>query len=352
MIPFAPGLRVKDVSNSFTAALALFLLCECADAQTHDLVTNLRFRLAAGDLGEAIPGPFTGTRTLGIQSGGETLLQECLGNPSRWSKDSVLLRFGHTHPLSTIGCRERSNPSLHVVFYPRDDGSREARIHFDLYGPQKPLEHLTEVVKNRLTFGRTSQYDVHRNLVRERSQDNVPVPPRLYDYTYQATKYLNATLSPKSVTAAMMSASATATFNHSAEWGRGFDRYRNRFAANMVRQTVRNSIEFGAGAILQQEQGFVSSADNRFIRRIGSVFYHSFFVPGRGTNELSFPRVAAAVGTGWLVHEWHPWQQGSVNPWMETSRILSSYVIRSAVQEFKPELRRAAERAKKLVKLN
>jgi hypothetical protein len=37
---------------------------------------------------------------------------------------------------------------------------------------------------------------------------------------------------------------------------------------------------------------------------------------------------------------------------METSRILSSYVIRSALQEFKPELRRAAERAKKLVKLN
>jgi hypothetical protein len=115
---------------------------------------------------------------------------------------------------------------------------------------------------------------------------------------------------------------------------------------------VRNSIEFGAGAILQQEQRFVPSGDDRLIRRIGSVFYHSFFVPGRGINEFSFPRVAAAVGTGWIVHEWHPWKQGDVNPWVQTSTILSSYVLQSAVQEFKPELRRVAERAKKLVKRN
>jgi hypothetical protein len=49
--------------------------------------------------------------------------------------------------------------------------------------------------------------------------------------------------------------------------------------------------------------------------------------------------VAAAVGTGFIVHNWHPWQQQDINPWMQTTSILSRYVLQSFWQEFKPDIK-------------
>lgn len=310
-----------------------------ANAQSHDLVSNLQYRLKQGDMGVVVPGAYKNTRTLLIQQGGDELLNNCLAHPEDWTIDPLIFRFGHTSPLSTIGCRERTNPSLHIVFYRQPDGSLQARVHFDLYGPHNPLGHFTELLKNRLTFGRTSQYDVYRNLVKNDSEANVPVPERRYDYSSHAREYFNTTFSAKSVASAMFSAGASATFSRSDVWGDGFDRYSNRFAANMARQTIRRSIEFGAAALLQQEETFTPSLEESIGGRIRSALYHSFFVPGRNGNEFAFPRLAAAVGTGFIVSNWHPWQQQDINPWMQTTSILSGYVLQSFWREFKPDIK-------------
>jgi hypothetical protein len=330
--------RVGNLKYYF-AVLSVVGIAGFANAQSHDLVTNLQYRLKQGDMGEVVPGPYKNTRTLLIQKGGDELLKNCLNDPEHWTIDPLIFRFGHTSPLSTVGCRERTSPSLHIVFYQRPDGSRQARLHFDLYGPHNPLGHFSELLKNRLTFGRTSQYDVYRNLVKNESEDNTPVPERRYDYASHAREYLNATFGPKAIASAMFSAGASATFSRSDVWGDGFDRYSNRFEANIVRQTMRRSIEFGTAALLQQEQAFTSSQEETTGRRIRSALYHSFFVQGRNGNEFAFPRVAAAVGTGFIVHNWHPWQQQDINPWMQTTSILSRYVLQSFWQEFKPDIK-------------
>jgi hypothetical protein len=328
----------------YFVVLSVAGLAGIANAQSPDLVSNLKYRLKQGDMGDVVPGPYRNTRTLLIQEGGDELLKNCLADPEHWTIDPLIFRFGHTSPLSTIGCREKTSPSVHVVFYRQTDGSRVARLHFDLYGPHNPIAHFSELLKNRLTFGRTSQYDVHRNLVKNEKED-VPVPARQYDYSSHARDYFNKTFGASSVASAMFTAGASATFSRSDAWGTGFDRYSNRFAANMARQTLRRSIEFGASALLQQDEAYTPSLEDSIGRRIRSALFHSFFVPGRNGNELAFPRLAAAVGTGFIVSKWHPWQQQDINPWMQTTTILSSYVLKSFWQEFKPDIKNALKKS-------
>ena len=95
----------------------------------------------------------------------------------------MFFRLAHRHALSSTSCRERSSPSMHVVSHPLEDGSIETRIHFDLHGPNNPLGHFGELVRNRLTFGRTSEYAVYRGLVQNRNDPDTAVPAPAYDFS-------------------------------------------------------------------------------------------------------------------------------------------------------------------------
>jgi len=137
----------------------------------------------------------------------------------------------------------------------------------------------------------------------------------------------------------MFSATVVSTFDRSPAWGDGSEKYVNHFGAAMMRRTLRQSIEFGAGALLQQDERFTASGQEGIKARLKSALYRSFFVPGRGGNEFALPRVAAAVGTGWALHEYHPFQRGDLNPWVQTTEVLSAYVARSFWHEFAPDIR-------------
>ena len=328
---------------------ALLLGSAFAGQEPQSLVTNLQYRLTWGDLGEIVPAPFTSFRGLRIANGGEALLQQCLQNPGKWSKDPLLYRFGHHGPFSTIGCRERTSPSAHAVFYARPDGSREGWIHFDLYGPQNPFGHSAEVIRNRLVFGRTSQYNVYRGLLKN-NHEGLIEPPRSYDYQSHAHEFFKSSFGPGAIAAAMLTGSIVTTIHHANGWGEGLDRYRNHFEANLARHAIQQSIEFGTGALLQQDESFTSSNQQTVGRRIRSALYRSFFVPGHTSNELAVPRLAAAIGTGWIVHSWHPWQRTEIDPWVQTARILSSYVLRSFWHEFEPDVKNKLHRTRNIFK--
>jgi hypothetical protein len=307
--------------------------------QTHNLVTNLQYRLTQGDLAELAPAPFAHARTLGIEHGGDALLQECLDHPLKWTQDRMLFRLAHRHAASSTSCRERTSPSMHVVFYPLADGSRETRIHFDLHGPRNPIGHFGEVVRNRLTFGRTSEYAVYRGLVKRRGDPDVPVPLPAYDVSAHATDFYKAAFGPGAIAGAMFTGSAWSVISRDANWGHGRARYTNHIEANLTRNALRQSIEFGVGAALQQDETYAISQEDRLGVRMRAALFHSLFVPGRGGHELAFPRIAAALGTSWITHEWHPWCQQAPDPWLGTALILSRYVLTSYWREFRPDIK-------------
>ena len=324
--------------------LSLIASCASINAQPHDLITNLQHRVKSGDIGELVPGPLTSLRGIRIQQGGAALLQTCLDHPEKWSRDPLLYRFGHRAPLTTIGCREYGTPSMHAVFYLQPDGSREAWIHFDLHDPRDLVGHSLEVIRNRLTLGHTSQADVYRSFITHADDATVTVPPRTYDYSSHAREYYNATFGRRFLVGAMISSMASTAMDRSGQWGHGADLYTNHLSAKLARHTIQQSIEFGAAALLQQEERFVPSPDQRIRSRIKSALYRSFFVPGHNGAELAFPRIAAAFGTGFIVENWHPWIREQQNPWVVSSTILARYVAVSFWREFRPDIKTALKK--------
>lgn len=305
--------------------------------------SNLMLRASWGDLGDIQPAddqPPSG-HAVRIGEGASELLQECLTDPIRWKKDRWYARLAHAHAMSSIGCRERSSPGLHVVFYKNPEGGRDAWAHFDLHGPQNIPAHLTEVVRNRLSLGRTSEYEVHRGLMRLNPVASGPVPVPRYDFSDHAQSYLRATFSAKAV----LSASASAAANITTRRNPTMSDFRERLASNLARNTTRNSIEFATAAFLQQEGTYVRSTEEGVLRRATHAVYRTFIVPGREGDEFAFPRVAAALGTAYMTRQFHPGYASTPNPWVDAAGILGRYVARSLWSEFKPEIMFRVRRA-------
>jgi hypothetical protein len=166
------------------------------------------------------------------------VLADCLAHPKKWHRDSLIYRFGHHNAFTTIGCRERSAPSLHVVFYKQPDGSRQAWIHFDRYKPGNLAGHSAEVIQNRLTFGRTSQTDIYRQLVLARNDPNSLVPPKHYDLGDQFRDYLKNTYSVGTLVSAVVTGGASSLFDGTSVSGDGLERYSNHMEANLIRHVT------------------------------------------------------------------------------------------------------------------
>jgi hypothetical protein len=259
-------------------------------------------------------------------------------NPQMWRKDHLWYRFEHMHPLTTIGCRERKSPGLHVVFYSQSDGSREAWLHFDLHGPQNFWGHGGEIVRNRVTFGKTSQYDVYRGLVKTNPNGGGPMPPPRFDFSERTRRYAATLVAPSITGLETFIGTASATVQQLSGGESGSGRYMGHITGNLVRSTVAQSVEYASSMILQQDDTYKPTHEGGVGRRMGTALARSFVIPGREGNELAFPRIAAAMATPWITRPWHPGLDERPNPWVQTAYIYGRYVVRCFLTDFRPDL--------------
>lgn len=328
-----------------SATAVLLLLVATASAETVPTIeSNFRYRQSWGELGT--PGiissePADSTRALHLTGDVATILRLCENSP-KWQKDPIIFRLAHKNPGSSIGCREKASPSVHAVFYKKENGEREAWVHFDLHGPQNPIVHLTEVFRNRMTFGRTSEYEVYRGLLKSQHAEFLP-PPR-YDLGEHAKQYLKSVIGPRAISSAVASGSSSLTLRKVMGADTAGRTYHDRILLNLAQNGVSQSIEFGTAAFLQQDQTFHTSREGGFVRRSRAALHNAFFVPGREGEELAFPRIAAALGTPWVMRPWHPGQIAPPNPWLQSVFMMGRYIARSYWAEFKPDFQRALRR--------
>jgi hypothetical protein len=328
----------------FGVFVSLCVLCAtlCAEPAA-TLESNFEYRQSWGDLGElgAIQSDSNGDkRAIRLSGDVEPLLHLCQSSPD-WRKDAIYQRLAHANPFTTIGCREKKNPSLHAVFYKKRDGTREAWVHFDLHGPQSTWMHTTEVVRNRMTFGRTSQLDVYRSLVREKEGSGA-VPEGRYVYSAQAKHYLNNIIGPKALTATTALAWSGTTTRQWLGAGASGDHYRDRLAYALVQNATMQTIEFGFSAFLHQDDTFKPSGRQGIGIRSAKALLHTVVAPGRDGPEVAFPRIAAAMLTPRALYWWHPGQPRPVaSPWSQTAFLMGRYVVRSLWTEFGPDFRKA-----------
>lgn len=323
-------------------ALALFSDRAFA-AEAHTNETNLEFRLALGGLGvnNVTFEPTGSNRAVRLVGNTNDLLKACQTDSAVWRRDPFYARLFHNHPGSTIGCREKASPSLHVVFYKARDGARDAWAHFDVHGPSNPIFHAGEVFRNRLTFGRTSNYEVYRGLLRMKLRANPEgeiVPPPRYDRAAHAKEYLWRAIGPSAVVYAAASGAITLSVRNQVLPGSTTQTYWDRIQTNLVRNAVLQATEFTASAFLQQDETFQRSRATGFRDRMGSALYRTFVVPGREGDELAMPRIAAAITTPWILKTYHPGLAQPQDPWPQIGWLLGRYIMTSYWTEFKPDI--------------
>ncbi len=337
----------------FSFGLISFAMCTSVCAQTAPtLESNFEYRQEWGDLGPpgAIRGISTGDkRAVRLTGDIDKILELCETSPD-WRKDAIYYRLAHWNPFSSIGCREKKNPSIHAVFYKKADGTREAWAHFDLHGPQSTLMHATEVARNRMTFGRTSQLDVYRSLVREKMRTIPPspwAPPEIvpggrYDYGAEAKKYLHNIIGPGAITASLAIGSTGNTMREFLGAGATGDGRVDRIEYALVQNATLQTVEFGFSAYLHQDETFRASGKKGIGLRSAKALLHTVVVPGRDGPEVAFPRIASAMLTPRVLYGFHPGLAQLISsPWQQTAFLMGRYLLRSFWAEFKPDINHA-----------
>jgi len=182
------------------------------------------------------------------------------------------------------------------------------------------------------------------NLLPPDPNSSNPPATRSYDLAQHAKQYLRSTFGARALEVSLSSAITSTAFRNLSGLEYGSGNYPNRIAANLAGHTIAQSIEFGTSAFLRQEEGFSPSGEKGFRKRAAYALYRTFVMRGRAGDELAFPRFAAAAGTAWITHRWHPWQEAEPNVWSQAGCILARYALKSYWTEFRPEIIRATRK--------
>ena len=134
------------------------------------------------------------------------------------------------------------------------------------------------------------------------------------------------------------------------EWGRDPETFGVRLASNFGRRVVSNSIEFGLGALLNEDARYYPLADGTWRRRIWHATTGAFTARGPGgTTRFGFSRLGATAGSLLIASTWQP---RVCSPSERAEGIASAMIGRvpdNLLTEFSPDLRRTGKRVVRAV---
>jgi hypothetical protein len=314
-----------------------------ADVTHYSLLDNLEEKLSQEGIRDQIVFGTPHKKYVPILEGGELLLQYVEAQPE-FRKDHLWSRLAHTHPFSTVAYREEDNPSAHVVFLRRKDGTLKADIHLDGNGPQKLFPHLDEFIFHKLTFQNNNQDVMHANLQRAfLRQASKPAEPFI-TRRERTLQYLHATFGFQPLTQAI----GNGMFRHYARqfiWKTEphYEPIANRVEASLVRYTLRNTLEFGVANWRQEDTRYRPSGRIGFANRFRAALVNTFVVATPTGREFAYARFAGIAGSTAIIDKWHPWRAYPFRPNYARQATLNLAVdplARSLWAEFGPDLKR------------
>jgi hypothetical protein len=278
-----------------------------------------------------------------IVSGAKFLLNYLRSEP-RYKKDHIWGRLAHTHPLSTIAYREEDSPSMHVVFLRLPDGSLKADMHLDGNGPQKLFPHVDEFFLHKLTFRDNNQDRMHANLKRSLVREAEDPQDIFISRRERTLLYIHETVGLEPVASAF----GNAMFRHYAHqlvWKTEshYEPMQNRFERSLIRNTLRNSVEFGVANWRQEDTRYRASGEQGAKARLRAALIRTFVVPTPTGTEFAYARFAAIAGTTAITDTWHPWRAHAYRPnyyRQATLGMILDPLAKSMWAEFGPDLRR------------
>src|SRR5262249_37224100 len=158
-------------------------------------------------------------------------------------------------------------------------------IHLDGNGPQKLFPHLDEFFLHKLTFRDYNQDRMHANL--NRAFVRQTGGEAFITRRERTMLYIHETFGLKPFAAAF----SNTLFRHYAHeliWKteRHYEPMLNRFEGSLVRNTMRNSIEFGVANWRQEDTRYRPSGEQTLKNRVGAAVVNTFVVRTPGGREF------------------------------------------------------------------
>jgi len=217
-------------------------------------------------------------------------------------------------------------------------------MHLDGNGPQKVFPHLDEFFFHKLTFRDNNQDRMNANLKRAFFRaDNGPQEVFI-SKRERTLLYIHETLGLEPIAAAF-SMTLFRHYPHQLVWKTEphYEPMVSRFEGSLVRNTLRNSIEFGVASWRREDTRYRPSGQQGARPRLRYALVHAFVVPTPTGTEFAYARFTAIVGTTAATDAWHPWRAHSYRPnyyRQATLGIVLDPVARSMWSEFGSDIRR------------
>ena len=217
-------------------------------------------------------------------------------------------------------------------------------MHLDGNGPQKLFPHLDEFFFHKLTFQDNNQDRMNANLKRALFRESKGPEEVFLSKRERTLLYIHATLGLQPIASAF-SMTVFRHYAHALVW-KTEARYEpmvNRFEGTLVRNALKNSIEFGVASWREEDTRYRPSGERGPKPRIRYALTRAFVVATPTGTEFAYARFAGIVGTTAIIDAWHPWREHISKPnyYRQASFGLAiDPVIKSLWTEFSPDLKR------------
>lgn len=128
-------------------------------------------------------------------------------------------------------------------------------------------------------------------------------------------RYVNSTFGPFAFAGITAGAGFATATNNPEEWGGKLEGFGRRFASNLGRNTVKNSIIYGLDEAMKLDGHYYRSEKRDVGSRVKNAVVSTFTArKPNGKRVLGVPRLVGAYGSNMIAETWYPgeydWKRG------------------------------------------
>ncbi len=126
------------------------------------------------------------------------------------------------------------------------------------------------------------------------------------------------------------------------EWKEGAEGYGDRVGSSYATHIVRGTLEFGASAVLREDDRYVPSRETGFWKRSKHAIANTFMARNdAGYEHFAYSRFGSAAGAAFISRLWQPHSTDSAGDGAcQFGIIIGADVGRSLFHEFWPDMKR------------
>ena len=154
--------------------------------------------------------------------------------------------------------------------------------------------------------------------------------------------YLHEAFRPSKLLTNAIGAATAQWRNDPKEWGQGGAGFGRRYGSRLGVSVATDSIAYGIGLAHHEDPRYVVLRKGRNWDRFKFAMVHAYLVRyDNGKEGIAYGRLAGALGSAYVASTWYPDRLSDQKHTAEYAiENLASYLVRSLVHEYRPEINR------------